>query len=58
VKTELEKLRDEEARLEYEIAQEKGGSDFLTSNITSLTTQLSECKKAIGALTIGKMFTT
>jgi hypothetical protein len=55
--TELEKLRAEEARLEELLAGEKVERDLRIRNITKLVYQISECKKAIGALTIGKIAT-
>jgi uncharacterized protein involved in exopolysaccharide biosynthesis len=54
----LEKLREREARLETEIADEKRELGIRTHNLIGLTEQLSDCKKAIGALTVGKMETT
>ena len=55
MKTELEKLRDQEAKLEQKISDEKGEVFIRNRNITQMATQLSDCKKAIASLTLVKL---
>jgi len=57
--SELETLRREEACLEKEIEHNKTlmRADLPCCDIAALAERLSDCKKTIGALTVGKLFT-
>lgn len=56
-KTELEKLRAHEAKLEWDIKEEKADLEIRMGNLARMATQLSDCKKAIAELTVVKFST-